>query len=396
MEFLSSVILLAASISISERPFGVHEPNPPSVVVSASGQTQSVASADDAADDPAIWIHPTRPQDSRVLGTDKRSGLCVYDLSGKQVQFLPEGRVNNVDVRQGVRATAQAGAQHGDLKLVFDIAAATNRTDNTVRLYTFDRESGHLRPIAGPSGAIASGFTEVYGVCMFHDRRPGGGGKLHVFACDKRGAVRQWRIDAVVEAGQLAFSHELVREFHVGSQSEGMVADDELGLLYVGEEGAGIWRYDAVPKRGEGSGANEIQESRHLVDVVKPFGSLSPDVEGIALCTDRSAGGGYLVASSQGDNSFRVYDRMPPNTLRGSFRIGPSSSGGLDAVEETDGLDVTPISLGSDWPGGVLVVQDGMRPSGMTQNFKLVRWSDVVSALKLHTVPNSEGPRNDR
>ena len=38
-----------------------------------------------------------------------------------------------------------------------------------------------------------------------------------------------------------------VRSFDVGSQTEGMVADDQLGYLYVGEEDVGIWRYGAEP-----------------------------------------------------------------------------------------------------------------------------------------------------
>ena len=46
-------------------------------------------------------MHPERTGDSRVLGTDKRGGLGSYDLSGKQVQYLPVGRMNNVDVRTG-------------------------------------------------------------------------------------------------------------------------------------------------------------------------------------------------------------------------------------------------------------------------------------------------------
>lgn len=39
-------------------------------------------------DDPAIWIHPTDPSKSLIVGTDKEvgGGLYVYDLSGKIVK----------------------------------------------------------------------------------------------------------------------------------------------------------------------------------------------------------------------------------------------------------------------------------------------------------------------
>ena len=70
----------------------------PSQVV-ATLETEPVPSSGDAADDPAIWIHPTDPLLSTILGTDKLLGLAVYDLSGQQIQFIPDGNLNNVDLR---------------------------------------------------------------------------------------------------------------------------------------------------------------------------------------------------------------------------------------------------------------------------------------------------------
>ena len=39
-------------------------------------------------DDPAIWIHPTNPQESLVIGTDKDTdgGLYVFNLQGKIIK----------------------------------------------------------------------------------------------------------------------------------------------------------------------------------------------------------------------------------------------------------------------------------------------------------------------
>ena len=51
--------------------------------VAAVRQTDPVGRQGDAADDPAIWIHPTQPEKSRVLGTNKKQGLLAYDLDGK-------------------------------------------------------------------------------------------------------------------------------------------------------------------------------------------------------------------------------------------------------------------------------------------------------------------------
>src|SRR5690606_31613375 len=69
--------------SASARPVAAEMP-----VVLPSVQTDPIPSPGDAADDPAIWLHPSDPAQSRVLGTDKRNGLAVYDLQGRQLQYL--------------------------------------------------------------------------------------------------------------------------------------------------------------------------------------------------------------------------------------------------------------------------------------------------------------------
>src|SRR4051812_47856200 len=43
--------------------------------VEASRSTDPVPHDGDAADDPAIWVDPSDPARSRVLGTDKEGGL---------------------------------------------------------------------------------------------------------------------------------------------------------------------------------------------------------------------------------------------------------------------------------------------------------------------------------
>ncbi|HEV2950851.1 MAG TPA: phytase, partial [Actinomycetota bacterium] len=68
-------------------------------VVGATVETDPVAHGGDAADDAAIWVHPTDPALSTIIGTDKLGGLAVYDLSGAQLQLLdPARRMNNVDL----------------------------------------------------------------------------------------------------------------------------------------------------------------------------------------------------------------------------------------------------------------------------------------------------------
>lgn len=107
---------------------------------------------------------------------------------------------------------------------------------------------------------------------------------------------------------------------------------------------------------------------------------LTADVEGMAV--HRSAKGAWLVVSAQGSDSFVVLDAQPPHAVRGRFRVGLNAALGIDAVSETDGLDVTAANLGGPYGEGLLVVQDGHKrwPLGR-QNFKLVPWSDVLRVM---------------
>ena len=100
-----------------------------------------------------------------------------------------------------------------------------------------------------------------------------------------------------------------------------------------------------------------------------------PDVEGLAIAP-AGADGGFLVASSQGDNAFAVY-RLPAMEPVGRFRV---AAGAFGSVEETDGIELDPRSFGPDLPSGLFIAQDGVNPP-RAQNFKLVRWDSVLAAL---------------
>ena len=66
----------------------------------AIAETEPVTTSGDAADDPAIVINYSKPQQSIILGTDKRAGVYAYDLSGKKISYAALGEINNIDVRQ--------------------------------------------------------------------------------------------------------------------------------------------------------------------------------------------------------------------------------------------------------------------------------------------------------
>ena len=131
---------------------------------------------------------------------------------------------------------------------------------------------------------------------------------------------------------------------------------------------------------------------------------LVPDVEGLSIYYGAD-GTGYLIASSQGDSSYAVFNREGDNEYLGSFAIG--DNGDIDQANETDGLDVVNVPLGPEFPNGLLVVQDGANdPQNVVQdeeelennstNFKFVPWEGVANAFDntLQIDPNSYDPRN--
>lgn len=306
--------------------------------ISATVETEPVPSASDAADDPAIWVHPTDPAKSTIIGADKDGGLAVYDLSGKQIQYLPDGRMNNVDLRADFKLGRQRVA----------LVTAGNRTDNSIAIYRVNPATRRLENVAARKLTTLA----VYGSCMYRSRKTG---KLYYFVNSKQGAVEQWELFDN-KSGKV--DGRKVRSFAAGSQTEGCVADDELGHFYLGEENVAIWKYGAEPEAGD---------ARTPVDKVHPDGHLVSNIEGLTIAYGKN-GAGYLIASSQGNSTYVVYRREQGNQYVKTFKL--VAGAGIDDVSETDGIDCTTASLGPAFPQGVFVAQDGANDNG-NQNFKL-------------------------
>jgi len=313
--------------------------------VSATVETEPVRSGGDAADDPAIWVHPSNPAESTIIGTDKQGGLVVYDLAGKQLQYLSDGKMDNVDLRPGFPLGGQQVA----------LVTAGNRQDNSIAIYRVNPQTRTLENVA----ARKITTLPIYGSCMYRSAKTG---KFYYFANSKSGAVEQWEL---TDNGSGKVEAKKVRNFKLGSVTEGCVADDELGHFYISEETVAIWKYGAEPDAGE---------ARTAVDKAGA-GRLVADIEGLAIAYAKD-GTGYLIASSQGNNSFVIYRREGQNEYVKTFRVVPGNN--LDAVEETDGIEVATANLGPAFPHGVFIAQDGINDRG-NQNFKLVPWQAIMS-----------------
>lgn len=337
-------------------------PAHPIVTVTADVQTESMLRFGDAADDPAIWINKKRPQKSLVLGTNKQQGLFVYDLQGREVQHFNTGKLNNVDVRYGVRLG----------KKVVDLAVATNRDDNSLSIYTIDPRSGKLTF----SGSVATDMKEIYGFCLYQAPASAAQpeGALYAIPNDKSGEFQQIHLRAAVNTAQknaVQWQGEVKRRFYVESQPEGCVADDKNQRLFVGEEDVALWTIGAEPDTGT-----------RLEKVLGAGEILVADIEGVGVYQGKNQS--YLVISSQGNNSFVVLDAQAPYTLRGIVRIALDANHNIDGVSETDGLEVTSANLGGVFSEGMLVVQDGHKVMPEApQNFKYIGWEKIRRALTL-------------
>jgi 3-phytase len=316
------------------------------VDIAAKAESTPVGTEDDAADDPAIWRNAADPSKSLVIGTDKKAGIHVYDLSGRQLSFTASPRLNNVDLRND--------ATIGGEKAV--LVAASDRQDEAnakMALFRLDIAAQRLVPLS----SVHVGKGEAYGMCLWQRASDKA---LFAFVVLKDGRIDQLAFD-LTGAQPTA---KVVRSMKLATQSEGCVVDDRTGVLYVAEEDVGIWTFDADPVG-----------STKATEFAKIGKMLVADAEGLALAP-HGAKGGYLVVSSQGDNGYTLYslaDKKPA----GRFRI---AGGGIDGTQETDGIELLLGDFGPQYPAGLFVAQDGDN-APETQNFKYASWADVTAAL---------------
>lgn len=348
---IAASLKISAGASSDPRTVG----KPSVATVTATVETVAVPSFGDAADDPAIWANTAKPAQSLIVATDKKGGLFVYDMQGKIVQDLRDGKMNNVDLREGF--------QLGGKSVV--LVTASNRTDRSIGIYRLDIASGQLINVA--DGPQPTELEDPYGLCMYRDQA----GKMFVFVNGDDTRKRQWEL---VDAGNGRVRANFVREFAFESQTEGCVADDASGQLIVDEEDVGIWSVSAAP-----DGGGEMKSVQKVAD--NP--AIKDDLEGAGLY-DLGNGRGYLVVSSQGNDTYAVYRRESPQEYLGSFAVAADPVRGIDGISETDGLEVSSRNLGPGFEFGAMIAQDGRNVLPIeNQNYKYVPWQAIAEALKL-------------
>jgi 3-phytase len=270
-------------------------------------------------DDMAIWLHPDDPGLSVVVTSDKANGnIVVHGLDGAPKQTIGLSQPGNIDIRHDVPWGDDCA----------DVIVVNERADETLVAFRVDVDSAEL--VRMDTGELSVGGNYGFALHLAAD------GTLYGFTGPEGDTeIRRWTLtpadDGGVQLGESDWSFS-------ASQIEGMVADDDAERVFLGEEGVGIW-----------SVAIADASDAMLVAEIGDASGLAGDVEGLTLY--HRARGGYLIASSQGEDKYTVLDRMPPHAPIGEFR--------LEGVGSTDGIDVVNVALGDAFPSGLFTAHNG-------------------------------------
>jgi myo-inositol-hexaphosphate 3-phosphohydrolase len=302
-------------------------------------------------------------------------------LDGAVVQSVApdEIRYNNVDVAYGVKVAGKK----------IDIAVATDRKNDTLAVFSIDPVTRQLTDITDssapliftPAGQESDGTTTAYGIALYAAPNC----RTYAFVNQReRGTVAQ--LELVTNGDKIGWKK--VRSFTLptpadgepeDAQCEGMVVDQQLGWLYIGQEGVGIWKTRVEPSTG--------YKARLIHTVDSDY--LEADVEGLTIYYGAGSRG-YLLCSSQGDSTFAVFERTAKNRYLGQFQI--TGSEGVDGSQDCDGASVISLPMGPRFPKGLLVVQDGLNDpavmgyddgefENIATNVKFVPWERVAKSF---------------
>lgn len=319
------------------------------------------------SDDPAVWVDSPHPENSLILGTDKKHGsLCVFGLDGverRERRIDGLSRPNNVDVEYGV----ELGTRR------VDIAVVTERDAGRVRIF----ELPALKPLDGIGSDVFVGEPNraVMGVGLY--KRPHDG-KVFAIVSRKEGESGALLFQyAVVARDDSTLGLDLVRSFgrwagptdpkdpSEGNEVESIVVDDALGYVYYSEEKVGVHKYYADPQQPN------VDVSQELALFATT--GFAEDREGLSIYSSGEHGG-FLLVSDQGANRFHVFSRTgtsgAPHTHDRLAVIDVSAS-------ESDGSEIISQPLGPSFPHGLFIAMSD------DKTFHVYDWRKVLARIPL-------------
>lgn len=362
-------LLLALSLGLAPAACGGGEPPSsaaPAPVITPDRFTETVA---DDADDPAIWVHPTDPSRSLIVGTNKAAApagaLVVFGLDGRIRQTIAGlDRPNNVDVESAVMIDG----------VTTDLVVTTERLQHRLRVYRISEGDQPLQelgvmPVLEGERAERS---EPMGIGLY--KRPADGALFAIVAPKYGGRTDylwQYRLEG---DGRGGVRGTLVRRFGAFSdvaaepgelgEIEAIVVDDALGYVYYADERYGIHKWHADPDHADAG--------RELA--VLGLSGYQGDREGLALFA-RPDGTGYLVSTDQipGGSVYKLYRREGES---GRPHVHELVAEARTTVDETDGLDVTLTPL-PGFPSGLAVAMHSRE-----RNFALFDWARLFPGVR--------------
>jgi 3-phytase len=299
-------------------------------------------------DDMCIWLHPEDPALSTIITSDKdKSTLFVYSLDGAALYSYPLGmKPGNIDIIYNFPLGGE----------LIDVVGFNERATSGASFvfYKVDKQTGELSSLGAPL-TTETWSDELYGFCLYKSPN---NNEYYAFGCDKRSMIQQYRF---FDDGTGNLDMEYKRTLQNGSMTdtEGMVADHENGLLYAGNEAQGIYVYHA----------DEDMTTDHIRFLPVKQDTLAADVEGLAIYYAAN-GKGYLLASSQGQNYFSVFERDGENEFVRKFNV--------TGVGDTDGIDVLNVPLNATFPLGVFACHNG---DASPHPVNLVKWEDITDDI---------------
>lgn len=303
-------------------------------------------------DDPAIWINPSDPAKSLIIGTDKGGdtadgGLFVFDLKGKLIDSVrPLRRPNNVDVAYNLMVSGKR----------VDIAVCTERLSKAIRVFSLP----DMTPI--DNGGIPVFENEVdslrdpMGIALYTNPADQ---KIYAIVGRKTGPTDGsylWQY-LLEDDGKGNIKGTLVRKFGFFSgkkEVESIAVDNELGYVYHSDEQHGIHKSYAHP------------DSSNVELALFGQRDFTEDIEGISIYKFDN-GTGYILVSDQQANKFNIYPREGSGSAHVYQRVRSVSTSTI----ESDGSEVTSTAL-PGFPKGLFVAMSD------DKTFQFYTWESIA------------------
>ncbi|MGI5189316.1 phytase [Promicromonospora sp. CA-289599] len=427
---LPAALLLLSLLAPATAVAGDGGGHRPTVTVTTSVETPPLyddeAGGNASGDDPAIWVHPKHSDRSLVVTTAKEGGLRVYSVAATELQSVAAtaapradgvpGRYNNVDIAYGLDVAGRKT----------DVAVVSDRYNDQVRFFAIDPAGSdaaqpltevtapELEFLFSPDRETVAEDQTAYGLAVYQRR----GRTYAVVTQEGSTNIATARIttgpDGVgyTDVEHLAMPGEFAlpdgttwvpcEEPGVEPQLEGLAVDRRTGTLYAAQEDVGLWRVPLPLGSGEPRLVDrvtdfgvhdaydpETEECAPVDPEVPSYGgkNLTADAEGVDIWYGPGRKG-YVIVSSQGDDTYGVYDLRGRNRALGTFRV---AGDGVDDVDGSDGLAVSNAPVG-EYRSGLLVTHDEPETGpdvdpGREEDatgFSYVHWGDVAKALRLH------------